>query len=64
MHLNYIWSCDVIDDQFLGRLYAIFPGLHAVRSCDTLVMEGSHDKPCDGLCDRFPQSYVLGVTWL
>ena len=47
-----------------GRSCVIFPGSHAVRSCVMLVTEGSHDLSCVRLCDRFPWSCVLGVTWL
>ena len=55
-HLYHVWSCDVFDDQVLGRSHVIFPGSHAVRSHDMLGAEGS--------CDRFPQSRVLEVTKL
>ena len=61
---NHVWSCDVFDDQSLGRSCAIFPGSCVVRSNDMLVTEGSHDESCDRLCDRFPWSHVLGATWL
>ena len=57
---NRVQSCDVFDDQAFGRSCVIFPGSHAVRSCDMLVTEGSHDRSCD----RFPWSCVLRVTWL
>ena len=60
MHPNQVQSCDVFDDQAFGRSCVIFPGSYAVRSHDMLVTEGS----CDRLCDRFPWSHVLRVTWL
>ena len=61
---NRIWSCDVLDDQFLGWSCVIFPGSHAVKSRDMLGTERSRDKTCDGPCDRFSQSHVLEITWL
>ena len=64
MHLYHVWSCDIFDDQVFGRSRVIFPGSHAVRSCDMLGAEGSHDESHDKSCDRFPQSHVLEVTKL
>ena len=61
---NCVWSCDMFDNQALGRSYVILPGSYAVRSHDMLVIEGSHDLSCDRSYDRFPQSCVLRVTWL
>ena len=61
---NRVWSYDVFDNQALGRSCVIFPGSRAVRSHDMLVTEGSCDESPDRSCDRFPQSCVLGVTWL
>ena len=61
---NRVWSCDVLDDQFLGWSWAIFPGSHAVKSRDTSGTGRSCDKSCDGSCDRFPWSCVLEITWL
>ena len=61
---NRVWSCDVLDDQFLGWSYVIFPGSRAIKSHDILGTGRSHDKSCDGSCDRFPQSCVLEITWL
>ena len=61
---NRVWSCDVLDDQFLGWSCVIFPGSHAVKSCDRLGTGRSRDKSCDGSCDRFPWSRVLEITWL
>ena len=63
-HLNHVWSCNVFDDQALGRSCVIFPGSCAVRSHNMLVTEGSYDKSCDRSCDRFPWSHVLEITWL
>ena len=61
---NCIWSCDMLDDQFLGWSCATFPGSRAVKSHDTLGTGRSRDGSCDGSCDRFPQSRVLEITWL
>ena len=61
---NHVWSCDMFDDQVLGRLCAIFPGSCAIGSCDILGMRRSRDESCDGSGDRFPQSCGLGITWL
>ena len=61
---NRIWSSDMFDDQALGGSCVIFPGSHAIRSHDMLGTERSRDKSCDGSGDRFPQSHVLGITWL
>ena len=61
---NCVWSCDMFDDQVLGRLYTIFPGSCAIGSCDILGMRWSCDKSCDGSGDRFPRSCGLGITWL
>ena len=56
-HPKHILSCDLVDDQFLDRSCVIFPGswdcifpgLCAIKSHDSIVVEGS--------CDRFPRSY-------
>ena len=61
---NHVWSCDVLDDQFLGWSCAIFPGSCAVKSRDTLGTGRSRDRSCDRSCDRFPRSCVLEITWL
>ena len=61
---NHVWSCDMLDDQFLGWSRAIFPGSRAVKSCDPLGTRRSCDESHDGLCDRFPRSRVLEITWL
>ena len=61
---NRVWSCDMLDNQFLGWSCVIFPGSCAVKSCDMLGTGWSRDKSCDGSCDRFPQSRVLEITWL
>ena len=61
---NRIWSCDVLDDQFLGWSCVIFPGSRAVKSCDMLGTGRSCDESRDGSCDRFPWSHVLEITWL
>ena len=63
-HPNCVWSCDVFDDQALGRSCVIFLGSCAIRSHNMLGTEGSCDESCDRSCDRFPWSCVLGVTWL
>ena len=57
---NRVQSCDVLDDQFLGWSYVIFPGSRVVKSRDMLGTRRSHA----GSCDRFPQSCVLEITWL
>ena len=57
---NRVWSCDVLDNQFLGWSCAIVPGSRAVKSHDTLETGRSRDRSCD----RFPQSRVLEITWL
>jgi len=49
-----ILSSDLVDDQSLGRLYVIFPGSCAIKSCDVVVAEWSCDKLYVGSCDRFP----------
>ena len=59
---NCVWSCDVLDDQFLGWSCAIFPGSRAAKSRDMLGAGRSHDESCDGSCDRFPRSRVLEIT--
>ena len=64
MHLNCVWSCDMFDDQALGRSCVIFPGSCAIRSCDMSGTKGSHDESYDRSCDRFPWSCVLEITWL
>ena len=61
---NHIWSCDVFDDQALGRSYVAFPGSHAVRSRDMLGTGRLCDESHDRSCDRFPRSRVLEITWL
>ena len=61
---NRVWSCDVLDDQFLGWSCVIFPGSRAVRSCDMSETRRSRDESCDELCGRFPWSRVLEITWL
>ena len=51
-HPKCILSCDIVDDQFLDRSCVIFPGSwgrifpgsHASKSCDIIVVEGSHNK--------------------
>ena len=64
MHPNWVWSCDIFDDQALGRSCAIFLGSHAIRSHDMLVTDGSCDESHDRSYNRFPWSHVLEVTWL
>jgi len=67
-----ILSCDIVDDQFLDRSCAIFPGLQghrfpgsrADKSRDVRVAKGSCDESRVGSCDMFPQSRGLGVTGL
>ena len=61
---NRVWSCDMLDDQFLGWSCAIFPGSCTIKSCDTLETGRSRDGSCDRSCDRFPRSRVLEITWL
>ena len=61
---NHIWSCNMFDNQALGRSYVMFPGSCAVRSCDMLGTEGSCDLSHDRSCDRLSWSCVLEVTWL
>ena len=61
---NHIWSCDVFDDQALGRSCVIFPGSCAVELRNKLGIGRSHDLSCDRSGDRFPWSYVLEITWL
>ena len=61
---NRVWSCDVLDDQFLGWSCVIFPGSCAMKSRDTLGAGGSRDESCDRSCDKFPWSRVLEITWL
>ena len=61
---NCVWSCDVFDDQALGRSCAIFPGSRAVRSHDMLGTGRSCDQSHDGSGDRFPWSHVLRIIWL
>ena len=46
---NHVWSCDVFDDQALGRSCGIFPGSCVVRSCNMLGTE---------------RSRVSEITWL
>ena len=59
---NRVWSCDVLDDQFLGWSCVIFPGPRALESRDSLEMERSRDEPRDGSGDRFPRSRALEIT--
>ena len=70
---NRVWSCDVLDDQFLGWSCVLFPGSRVIKSRDMLRTGRSRDmlrtgRSCDesrdGSCDRFPRSCVLEITWL
>ena len=59
---NRVWSCDVLDDQSLGRSCVTFPGSCAVKSCDMLGIGRSRNGSCDGSGDEFPRSRVLEIT--
>ena len=67
-----VLSCDIVDDQFLDRSCAIFPGSwgrrfpgsRADKSCGVRVAKGSCDESRVGSCDMFPRSRGLGVMGL
>ena len=67
-----ILSCDIVDDQFLDRSCAIFPGSRgrrfpgsrADKSRGVQVAKGSRDESRVGSCDMFPRSRGLEVTGL
>jgi len=51
---DHVATCDLIDDQSLGRSCDTFPGSHACISHDPKVVKMSHDQTHDRSGDSFP----------